>query len=152
MDCSNWILIHTIFIFRKKLTASTCTQVKIFLYNSSGSGQVYGDDFIVSGTTGVQSIKGIETDISELNDKADVFGIYPNPASDYIHVKNITSDALLYAFSMNGQLVLIKKLTIYDNKIDVRFMRNGFYSIKVVNGQNVYSKKLIINRRKNPRG
>ena len=127
-------------------TASTCTQVKIFLYNSSGSGQVYGDDFIVSGTTGVQSIKRIKTDISELNEKADVFGIYPNPASDYIHVKNITSEALLYAFSMNGQLVLTKKLTNYDNKIDVRSMGNGFYSIKVVNRQNVYSKKLIINR------
>jgi len=56
--------------------------------------------------------------------------IYPNPVKDELFIKNLpTSNNALYIYSLEGKMVL--KLTIQIEKVSVKDLPNGVYTIKV---------------------
>jgi len=76
---------------------------------------------VVSGT---QSILGDETTLV----------VYPNPASDYISLRNTPEGATtVKVFRLDGALLVSKQITSEDKQIDISTFTKGFYLLKVNN-------------------
>ncbi len=73
--------------------------------------------------------------------------IYPNPASEYISLKNITAaSAEVSVYTITGQLVLNKKIDRPNTyKIDISTLKPGVYSVIVNSKTTKSSTQLIIN-------
>ncbi|MDD4992599.1 MAG: T9SS type A sorting domain-containing protein [Paludibacter sp.] len=60
--------------------------------------------------------------------------IYPNPSTDFIHVKaEAIAKSNIAIYSLSGTLVLSTTLTSIDEKIDVRGLQKGMYILKLEN-------------------
>jgi surface protein len=64
----------------------------------------------------------------------DHISIYPNPAKDFIYLKNVRADRYTI-FDLNGRIVLRGKVN--DDKIDVKNLQNGMYFLQIENKYNV---------------
>ncbi len=74
------------------------------------------------------------------------FSIYPNPAS---HQVTITPSSKLLSYSvelfdMNGKSVLYKENLIQQAIINVDFLSQGFYLMKLIQDNGVSVKKIVI--------
>ncbi|MAN26705.1 MULTISPECIES: T9SS type A sorting domain-containing protein [Mesonia] len=84
-------------------------------------------------------------------DNGDSFGFYPNPAQDQIEIlyKNQTSANVNVAiYTITGQKVLEKRLQnngFYTEKLDVSQLSQGNYLIRFQSGNQITTKKLILN-------
>jgi hypothetical protein len=59
--------------------------------------------------------------------------LYPNPTNGALHIANAPAERVLIAvFSMNGQLLLKKEINASET-IDVSYLVQGFYLIKINN-------------------
>ncbi len=74
------------------------------------------------------------------------FSIYPNPSNGLVHL-NIThqqSDNIpVEIYSAMGAMVYSTMLTAGQNGIDLSAISNGIYLVKVYNGTEVLSQKII---------
>jgi hypothetical protein len=60
--------------------------------------------------------------------------IYPNPSTDFIHVKTgMIAKSKIAIFSLSGTHVMSVNLPSDDNKIDVRDLQKGMYILKLDN-------------------
>ena len=88
---------------------------------------------------------GISEDIPELS-----IQLYPNPTNGNINLifnHKINSECYLKIFSLFGILVKEVNLKQDENTLDVSNLSQGFYMVKIYfKNQNLYSKKLIINK------
>ena len=68
------------------------------------------------------------------------FNIYPNPTSDFLNISNIHTDFKVQIYSLLGS-----KLLDYSNarRINVEFLNNGIYLIKIINQNRTYSKVFV---------
>ena len=68
------------------------------------------------------------------------FDIYPNPTSDFLNISNIHTDFKVQIYSLLGS-----KLLDYSNarRINVEFLNNGIYLIKIINQNRTYSKVFV---------
>ncbi len=76
----------------------------------------------------------------------DNFHVYPNPATDVIHVQlqAPVREARFQMFSLQGQLLINHTVTQSDT-IDIATLASGIYLIQVVLDQNVlYTRKLAV--------
>jgi endonuclease I len=70
--------------------------------------------------------------------------IYPNPASNFVNVKGLNSIAEVIVYDASGRKVLVSKVDRINNKINVSEL-TGVYVLKIIQKENVISKRLIIN-------
>lgn len=68
--------------------------------------------------------------------------IYPNPASNYIRFKGITSSADVEFYSITGKKVLNTKIKS-ENPISLN-LSSGVYLVRIINDSKVVTKKLIV--------
>jgi len=68
---------------------------------------------------------------------------YPNPTKDYIKV-NFDKKATVEIFTIQGQLLIIKQLSEFNNIIPVNNLHSGSYVVKILNKTRVFSDILII--------
>ncbi len=76
-------------------------------------------------------------------------GIYPNPASNQITVRNLQSsvgDALIIITDLSGKMIFQNELTSPETIIDVSQYANGIYFVKLMVDENTVAKKIIIER------
>lgn len=69
------------------------------------------------------------------------FAIYPNPVSQVLYFNSKSEKVSATVFNLNGQVVLTKQ--IKENKINVSGLPNGFYTIRIVDGSGVSTKKFV---------
>jgi Secretion system C-terminal sorting domain len=108
------------------LWASQDTNIDIPMYN------IYGCDSTVRYRCGTNLSIG-----NELNNQM-IWGIYPNPANDFIQVKLSSNDPAKYAvmiIDVAGREVLSHSLT--NDKIDISALKSGMYFIKLINTKTV---------------
>ncbi|MFC2128052.1 T9SS type A sorting domain-containing protein [Bacteroidota bacterium] len=81
--------------------------------------------------------------LDELNEKENNFSFYPNPARNFILIKNIEIIDKVDVFNLYGQY--IKSMRIDSKKLDISLLKKGVYIIiaNLKNGNKV-NKKLII--------
>jgi hypothetical protein len=68
--------------------------------------------------------------------------IYPNPASNLLYIESIKEIEKLQTFSMDGKLV--KELEYKSNSLDVSFLDNGIYFLKLQIGSITQMKKFVV--------
>jgi dienelactone hydrolase len=76
-------------------------------------------------------------------DKRHIF-IYPNPSSNYILI-NSENIIELQIFSLTGQLLLAKVASPHE-KIDISFLSNGIYLVRMKVGNEIFSQNIIITK------
>ncbi|HEY6913338.1 MAG TPA: T9SS type A sorting domain-containing protein [Paludibacter sp.] len=60
--------------------------------------------------------------------------LYPNPATDYISVKNAAEEAMNYTiYGLDGAALISSNLLSASQQIDISALKKGFYVIKVNN-------------------
>ncbi len=89
------------------------------------------------------------TAIANISDNQNI-NIFPNPTKGIfnLNINNITDDVVVKIFSIEGQLIyeqlLDNKLNKLNQEIDLTNCRTGAYFVWVSEGNNVFSKILII--------
>lgn len=71
--------------------------------------------------------------------------VYPNPAKDVISIKN-TNNATVYIYNILGKMVRKIDSTSDLLQVNVSDFSNGMYFIKIQNGNNIETKKILINK------
>ncbi len=94
----------------------------------------------VIGTDGTVIKKSVPLGI--LDNEISNLEIYPNPASDYLQIQ---SDGMMNISisDMSGKMVF-QKVILPNERMDVRNLANGFYTIKSENGNKIAIGKLVI--------
>ncbi len=112
----------------------TYNKASIFFdFNSVGAGLTYfWDDIYFEDATGINNFK-VESLI-----------VYPNPATDYITIKNNENLTAVSIYSVNGQMVY--NISNPSSKINISSLTSGTYTLKAsdISGK-VYTTTLIIN-------
>lgn len=89
------------------------------------------------------SVLNISTGIDE--EIGTAIGVYPNPATDFITVTNLPSDAKIELADSYGRVVFQKFTAESTCKIDVSKVITGFYYVRIsTDAQNVVTKKIVI--------
>jgi len=70
-------------------------------------------------------------------------GIYPNPAGDFINLKNVESaTANIEIYDIQGQLVILRNVRS-NEAINISTLRSGMYLVKVYSGNNYSTFKMV---------
>jgi len=72
--------------------------------------------------------------------------IYPNPAEDFLMVKNTLSDESIEMafFSINGKLLKMAIVGAGESAIDISDLQSGIYLIQLVTEQSSFQQKLVV--------
>lgn len=75
--------------------------------------------------------------------------LYPNPANEVIFLKpaaNLTGNALVAFYSLDGRLVLEKQIHLAEDETPVHIttLRPGLYLVQVIHGQGEYREKVMV--------
>jgi hypothetical protein len=81
-------------------------------------------------------------DVNEVNGKS--LTLTPNPAKDYVTIVSDKQMQTLTLFSMQGQAVFTRQLTEKKTTVSLSGIPHGLYMLKLVSGQEVICKKLVI--------
>ncbi len=94
------------------------------------------------------SIGIINTGVNNFNHrKSDLINIYPNPSSSYIEInkeKINSKNLLITLYNIFGEIVWSQKSEADKTRIDISFLSNGVYYLKVDADSIVISEKIII--------
>ena len=76
------------------------------------------------------------------------WNIFPNPASNFINIKNADSfqNIEISIYTLNGQLELQKLVNAGEKFIDITGLSNGVYLVRLKNKSQQFSQKLVIQR------
>ena len=119
--------------------------------------QCYTLNVTISNTTFIASTGEVAVGDDESNNISMVvrggLKLYPTPASTAVTISfdaYAKGNADVVIVNQLGQQVLFKKVLVSDginfNTIDVSALRNGVYTLKVNNGKEIQTKKMIINK------
>jgi len=97
----------------------------------------------ICGTTSTLALN-----IKDIKKEGNGFRIYPNPASNLMHVQydNITNKPVISIYNMMGQNLLNIQAESTDSVIDVSSLTNGIYFVQLIDPQNniIENMKIVI--------
>jgi len=128
-----------------------------FEVNAKNQGKVYVGThgrgiFETDRLVGIDEVA--DNDEVENKTKVDQIRFYPNPATNQtvfnLNIKEVRSTVNLKVYSLSGQLVINRNLSNLrqgNNQVDLNLssLSNGTYIVRIVNGNNVSTGKLIKN-------
>ncbi|MBI2258138.1 MAG: T9SS type A sorting domain-containing protein [Flavobacteriia bacterium] len=84
---------------------------------------------------------------SSINEYAlENWSIFPNPTNNFIYLKNnnLTIEAEISLYTVDGQLVLNKKINEdFSSKINLTSLNQGIYYLQIKDNQNTFIKKIV---------
>jgi photosystem II stability/assembly factor-like uncharacterized protein len=80
--------------------------------------------------------------ITVIDNAADLFSIYPNPANDKIEI-SVSQKSQIEIMNAGGQVLKSMKINNNHASIDISYLANGVYIVKVKNDKEIYYKKII---------
>jgi len=94
------------------------------------------------------NVDRVVSGIDELRAEKGLLDLYPNPTSNFIHIKNSNGTKLknLQILNYMGQIVAQIEDSNSSNNIDVSFLTDGIYFLEALEGDKKYSGKFIINK------
>ena len=73
------------------------------------------------------------------------FKLYPNPSNGVLNIDLPNNKGFnLYIINLQGKIVLDKEINEVHNTVNLDYLDNGLYFVKIFNGQKVYTKKISI--------
>jgi len=106
-------------------------------FPSDTVGYVGGDN----GT--VLKFSGVPTGISE-NKNADAITIFPNPATVFTQINNVTPGSKIILLDLSGQIVKEQTAENDNVKMNLENVSPGIYFVQVVNGEKTSTRKLVV--------
>lgn len=98
----------------------------------------------------ISTLAGVANGVEKIGYNSDNLKLSPLPAKDYIIVDYLSRNSNLpfsvAVYDMRGQQVALNKYNISKIKIDVSSIPAGIYTLKLIDGDKILTKKLIINR------
>ncbi len=84
--------------------------------------------------------------ITGLEDLSPVASVWPNPATDFVYVDNVSAEATGKVVQLNGtELELPGQYTNNRLQLDVRALAPGVYVLKLVDGKNITIARIVKN-------
>ena len=115
-----------------EITDASGTQLASMLANDADFGSEEINNFCFTNSIGE----------NELNN---ALFVYPNPASEFIIIKNLEDKEALYQiYSLNGSLMLSGSLRTSENTIDITTLSEGCYYLKIFGATIIQFKKIIV--------
>jgi YDG domain/Secretion system C-terminal sorting domain len=132
----------------KEGTASSVATGSVF--NPSSQTQVVGTYFAKvdagDGCMSKPSNKFIVSIITGLEPLSQLASIWPNPATDYLFVDNVSAEAKGQIVQLNGTMLeLPGQYTNNRLQLDVRALTPGMYVLKVVDGNTIRTARIVKN-------
>jgi uncharacterized protein (TIGR02145 family) len=91
----------------------------------------------------VRCIKDVETNLGEMN-KLDKIKLYPNPADTKVIIENPYSQLLeIQLYNTLGDCILQTKMGDVYNEIDLSFLANGMYAVRISTKDKTTMKSLM---------
>src|SRR5690606_18527013 len=87
------------------------------------------------------SVMGTPISLDVPEEEAAKFAVYPNPASDVVHIMHNFSQANYRLFTIDGKLV--KEGALENSQIQVSDLTNGIYMLQVSSGDISQTRKII---------
>lgn len=109
----------------KNITFSTTTILNINVFSGENTAFAISDiqKMYFVNTTGI-------AEIAETND----ITAYPNPAKEFVNFKNLPiGDMNVDVFNMSGIRVIAGKVISSNQSLDIRFLTEGIYFVKINN-------------------
>jgi hypothetical protein len=78
------------------------------------------------------------------NDIIQDVSVYPNPTSNYLHIKTNRFDNQILLYDMSGSLIFNKSFNKSQLQLNVGGFSEGLYILKIQNSLGVTNRKLII--------
>jgi surface protein len=101
---------------------------------------IIGDELNPSCQSGPTTAPGSESYGNIFNS----LSVYPNPAGDYVEIKNIPQASTLKIINMAGKVVYENFIEGNNEIVNVSGFRNGIYFVQIESNGRVASKKLVI--------
>ena len=150
---SVWLVI-LLYSVMQPLTAQT--EVKVTLKNGTetsylveNSGKLYfaNDQLVIkeSATTKTVSLSTIRKITCPANSSGitnpttNELLVYPNPATDVLHIANLTTESMATIYAINGVQLLSQRIAV-DGSINISALQSGLYLIKINNNVIKFSK------------
>jgi len=73
-----------------------------------------------------------------------IIRLYPNPATDIVHVYTENEVEKIQLVNISGQLVFEQKNLGRETDLDISVFESGIYFVKVFSYDNVITRKLVI--------
>jgi hypothetical protein len=116
---------------------ATASEVKFALIASDGTTDDTQDyDFFVDNVS-------LEVLLSSIDFTKNSFTAYPNPVKGNLTIRNTETIHNVTVFNLLGQQMLVKNINATEGQIDMSYLAAGTYLVKVSNGQNVQTIKVI---------
>ncbi len=81
------------------------------------------------------------TSVNEINENS--LSMFPNPVTNELTINNISKNATISIYDLNGKLLINKTANSTIEKIDVSNLAGGVYSVKVSDNHSTKTSKLI---------
>lgn len=88
---------------------------------------------------------GIKNELSVNSDKISKIRIYPNPATDFVFVEGINIEDNHQVYDITGKQMQVRNT--YENgtsKLDISNLSEGIYFLKILKGNEVLTKKIVV--------
>jgi hypothetical protein len=116
---------------------------------SGNRDDIYVDDITITASTTVTNgpvqfvnVEGTGKYLTGVGEED--FVIYPHPAVETLHIVSEEQEKVdVMIFNTTGQMMMHIVLDEGEDEIDIRNLQNGLYVIKIVAGDEVFSKKMI---------
>ncbi len=142
VSISNYTLTSTPFNYTSNLIPDTL-DIKIMGGNVGPGGFIMpGCEFYVDDISFTFSLG-----LTDLTNKFDQISIYPNPSKENIRVTSENKLDRIEILSILGEKILIKDFLMNEKEIDlnVTFIENGVYLIRIFSNNRIFTKKITIN-------
>ncbi len=98
-------------------------------------------------TSALYGFAALATTIAGFTPADDTFApeisVYPNPATDFVKVKN-AKGYYLEISDMSGRIILSKQLNEDNSNISINSLQKGIYIMRFTNGNKTYTNKLLV--------
>lgn len=102
----------------------------------------HSDNIWIATGSGVSRLNNPFTGVSTVSkDKGP--GIYPNPADNFIFIDHL-SKAGIQILDLTGKIIHSQNLSSSEKKIDIHQLDPGVYFIRMAEGNNTFTQKLIV--------
>lgn len=80
-----------------------------------------------------------------LNEEYDIYKpiVYPNPITDFIHIKNCRQFDTIYIYDINGQLVITLQVDSDEMELDLNHLYPGVYPIEFVSRNKFFTDIIV---------
>ena len=122
----------------------------VSVYNSCGDTTNicnYDSLYKMANTSSMVSVNVVGS-IASVNSiaKNNILSIHPNPTTGQFVIENITNDALVDVFDVNGKHVYSILIKETSKNIDISHLSDGVYTTSIKTSNHVFNKKIILLR------